>query len=417
MPTIALSVADEQRRRDFVRMRRIATSLLVIAALIFLATLHQGGFWGYVNAAAEAAMVGALADWFAVTALFRHPLGIPIPHTALVPKKKDTFARGLEDFVTGNFLTGEAARERFMSADVSRRLGVWLDDEENARRLADESAQVLSHALTRVEVEDLRTLVEHSVIPRLDDEPLSPVAGALLAEIVRDGLHHSLVDLLVIEAHAWLRDNPETFNAIVGERAPGWTPGWVNGMIADRAHLEAVSWVCAVRDDPDHRIRAALDDLLSDLARDMQQDPATMERLETLKSRLLTHPQTSDAALAIAEVLRAGLQRALEDPEGLLRSRIAKELRRLGERLTTEEDLRERVDARAGDAIAFMVDSYGGELAPIISQVIARWDGQEAAEKIELHVGRDLQFIRINGTLVGGLAGLLIHTFSQMVAG
>lgn len=416
MGTLSLNAADQERHRAFVRMRRVATSLLLVAAVVFLLTLHRGGPWGYVNAMAEAAMVGALADWFAVTALFRHPLGIPIPHTALVPKKKDTFARGLEDFVTGNFLTGEAAKERFLSADATRRLGIWLDDEAHSRRLADESAVILAKALTHVDSEDIRGLVEHSLVTRLVAEPLSPVAGALLEEVVHDGLHHSLVDIVLIEAHSWLLDNPETFMSIVGERVPSWAPGWVGDLVADRLHAEAVQWVRDVRSDPRHRVRLAVDDLLGDLARDLQEDPSTMERAEMLKERLLTHPQTADATLAIWEVLRSGLQRALEDPSGLLRARIGTELRRLGERLVTEPELRERVDARAGDAVAFLVDTYGGELAPIISQVIARWDGQEAADKIELHVGRDLQFIRINGTVVGGLAGLVIYAFSQAMS-
>ncbi len=413
MTTIALSAADEERRTAFHRMRRVATSLLLVAAVVFLLTLPHGGAWAYVNAASEAAMVGALADWFAVTALFRHPLGIPIPHTALVPKKKDTFAKGLEDFVTGNFLTGEAARERFLAADATRRLGVWLDDEGHARRLADESAGVLARALTHVEEDDVRSLVEHSLVPRLVAEPLSPVAGALLEEVVRDGVHHALVDIVIIEAHAWLLENPETFLAVVGERAPTWAPSWVSDIVADRLHLEAVRWVRDVRDDRHHRVRAAIDDVLVDLARNLQEDPATMARTEALKERLITHPQTADAALALWEVLRAGMQRALEDPSGLLRARIGTELRRLGERLVSEPDLRARVDARVGDAVAFLVDSYGAELAPIISQVIARWDGREAAEKIELHVGRDLQFIRINGTVVGGLAGLVIFVVAK----
>ncbi len=417
MSSIALTAADEERRRDFVRMRRVATSLLVFAALVFVLTLHRDGVWGYVNATSEAAMIGALADWFAVTAIFRHPMGIPIPHTALIPKKKDIFAKGLEDFVTGNFLTGEAARERFLAADATGRLGRWLRDPRQARRLADESARVLARGLEHVDPADVRSLIEHSLIPRLHSEAVSPLAGALLEEVVRDGVHHNLVDIVVMEAHAWLLENPQTLIGIVGERVPQWAPHWLGDLVADRAHLEAVRWIRDIRDDRDHRVRKAVDDLLEDLARNLQEDPATMQRAEALKERLLTHPQTTDAALAVWEIVRSVLAKALEDEDSLLRARFAAELERLGERFDTEPELRARVDARAGDAVTFIIDSYGTELAPIISQVIARWDGKEAAERIELHVGRDLQFIRINGTVVGGLAGLVIHTLSQMAGG
>ncbi|MDO5629522.1 MAG: DUF445 domain-containing protein [Mobilicoccus sp.] len=416
MTSIALTAADESRRRGLVRMRTVASSLFVLAAVVFVLTLHRDGWLGYVNATAEAAMVGAIADWFAVTALFRHPLGLPIPHTALVPRKKDVFAKSLEDFVVGHFLTGDAARERYLSTDATPRMGRWLTTGDNAEKVVEHAASLTTRGLAHISEDEVRDLLEESVLPRLVREPIAPVAGTLLEQVVDDDVHRTLVDLCVVEAHDWLLDNPEKFASVVGERAPTWSPLWVNSLVVDRLHTEALRWVRDVRDTPRHRMRLAIDDLLRDLARNLCHDPATMQRAESLKETFLTHPQTMETATSVWTVLRRTLEEALADPQGRLRTRVRKELHSLGERLQHDADLRERVDRRVGDIIAGLVDTYSGELAPVISQVIERWDGKEAADRIELHVGRDLQFIRINGTVIGGLVGFLIHAFSQAMA-
>ena len=346
----------------------------------------------------------------------RDRLGIPIPHTALVPKKKDIFATSLEDFVTGHFLTGEAARQRYLDADTIARIGAWLEQPENAAKLTAEVSKAGKRTLGRLEDSDMRYLVEHSLLPRLATERFSPMAGAMLQEVVADGIHRHLVDIVVIEAHDWLLDNPEQFIGIVGEKVPAWAPHWLGDLVTDRLHIEALRWVRAVRDDQDHRVRQALDDLLRDLAVNLQEDPQTMARTEALKERLLSHPQTAGTALLLWGIAKDALVRALDEPQGLLRERLQSELEQLGRRMQHDEALRSVVNERVGDALSYLVDTYAGELAPVISQVINRWDGKEAAEQIELYVGRDLQFIRINGTVVGALAGLIIHALSQLAS-
>ncbi|MGZ4781233.1 MAG: DUF445 domain-containing protein [Oryzihumus sp.] len=414
MTTLAPEAADLNRRRALRRMRLLALGLLVLAAVVFVATLHRGGAWGYVNATAEAAMVGALADWFAVTALFRHPLGLPVPHTAIIPSRKDALGQSLEEFVSTHFLTAEAARERYAAADVTRRVGRWLSEPEHSARVVAEGSVLLERALTRVDEADVRAVVEQAVLPSLVEEPVSAVVGHLLEGVVADGSHHGLVDLAVAEAHDWLVDNAGTVIGIVEERAPWWTPQWVDDRVAGRVHREVVAWLADVRDDPDHRVRQALDDLLAQLAEDLQHDEPTMQRAEALKVRLLTHPQVGESVVAVWRTLRTSLSAAVRDEHGLLRRRLTEEVARLGERVAVDEALRARLDAYAGDALAHLVNTYGHEITAIISTTIQRWDGKEAAERIELHVGRDLQFIRINGTIVGGLAGLLIHTVATL---
>jgi uncharacterized membrane-anchored protein YjiN (DUF445 family) len=400
---------DEARRRGLRRMRTLAVGLLLLAAVVYAVTRGSTGFLGFVNAGAEASMVGAIADWFAVTALFKHPLGIPVPHTALVPRRKDMLGRSLEEFVGENFLQEEIIRDRVRIAEMSRRVGEWLVKPENSRRAVDEAAALVRIGLARVRDDDLVLLVEEALLPRLAEEPISPVAGSLLAEIVHDKAHHGLVDLALSEAHDWLVHNERTFSEIVGERAPWWSPAALNERVTHRLHLELVAWIAEIRDDPYHDARFALDAMLAQLADDLLHDPATMERAERLKNRVLTHPQLMVTATSLWKAFRKALLVSLEHPEGPVRQRGHQELTRFGERLLADEELRTRLDRYAADLAVFAVGRYGRELTAVITHTIERWDGKEAARRIELHVGRDLQFIRINGTIVGGLVGLLIH--------
>lgn len=409
------SAADADRRSGLRRMRAVALSLLLLAAVVYVATMDRTGGLGFVNAAAEAAMIGALADWFAVTALFRHPLGLPIPHTAIIPTRKDALGASLQEFVTEHFLTEDVVRQKVAAADVSRRAGHWIVDEQHASLVVHESARVLRAALGQLRDDDVTQFVEHALLPRLVDEPISPVAGHLLASVVEDGAHHGLVDLTLVEAHSWLTDNPDTVARVVGARAPWWSPQWLDDKVIDRLHVEVLAWLTDVRDRPDHPARQALDELLGQLAVDLQHDPATMARAEALKARVLEHPDTGRTATAIWNAVRHALLEAIDEPHGLLRRRATTALTDFGYRLLADAALRERLDGYACDAVGYVVRTYGMEIAGVISDTVDRWDGKEAAARIELHVGRDLQFIRINGTIVGGLAGLAIHTVAVLL--
>jgi uncharacterized membrane-anchored protein YjiN (DUF445 family) len=415
MATMVLSGADLVRRRGLRQMRMVALSLLVLAAIIYVVTLHHGGAWGYVNAASEAAMVGALADWFAVTALFRRPLGLPIPHTAIVPTRKDSLAESLEQFVTENFLSEAVVAEKMRTAEVGRRVGEWLAAGNHAERIVEEGSRTIGAALPKLGDADVKAFVQGSLLPRFAEEPLSPIAGHFLKSVVDDGAHHALFDLLMVEAYDWLAENRETLGEVVGPRAPRWSPRWVDAIVIDRIHREALTWLAGVRDDQHHPARKAVDRLLDQLADDLQHDPEMMERFEAFKRRMLTHPDMGTSLTAVWDAVRTALIGAISDPDGPLRTRGTQLIKDLGTRLQTDDDLRGRIDARASEAVGYVIRTYGTEIVSVISDTIERWDGREAAERIELHVGRDLQFIRINGTVVGALVGLLIHTLTQLL--
>ncbi|GAA5156411.1 DUF445 domain-containing protein [Nocardioides marinquilinus] len=408
-------LADAERRRALRRMRTVATSLLVAAAIVYVLTLNQDGVLGFVNAGAEASMVGAIADWFAVTALFKHPLGLPIPHTALIPRKKDELGRGLQDFVGENFLQEAIIRERIAAVTPAQRLGEWLAVEANAARVVEEVADVACIALSKVRDEHVEALVTEALVPRFREEPISPLLGGLLEGVLRDDVHHGLVDLVLTELHDWLVENPRTVQDVLGERAPWWAPESINEKVTARIHVEIVRWVDDIRDDPEHRARLALDTMLNRLADDLLTDPATQERAERLKHRLLDHPAVVSSGISLWQALQRALSASLSDPKGAVRLRLMTEARAFAARLGSDDALRARLDERLANAVVFAVDRYGTELTGVITSTIERWDGREAAGRIELHVGRDLQFIRINGTIVGGLVGLLIHAATVVI--
>ncbi|GAB3706206.1 DUF445 domain-containing protein [Mariniluteicoccus flavus] len=408
---------DAERRRGLRQMRMVATSLLVGAALIWAVTLRFDTYsaLGFVSAAAGAAMVGALADWFAVTALFRHPLGLPIPHTALVKRRKDELGRSLQQFVTANFLTEEIFRDRFRSARLGTRLAGWLDDPAHRTRVLEELTRVARLGLDRVSDDDIRAVVTESILPRLKREPLSPIAGAFLEGIVEDRSHRGLVDLATGELVSWLQRHPERFQAVIGERAPAWSPSWIDRRVVDWSYRQALEWAIAIRDQPEHPARVALDDMLTTLAGDLQHDAGVRARGEALKERILDHDQVGDTVASLWASVKASLEGAIDTRDSSLWSRGDAWLAEFGANLATDDALREGLERRVEDIVAFVVTTYGSELATVISHTVERWDADEAADRIELFVGRDLQFIRINGTIVGALAGLVIHAIGMAI--
>lgn len=407
--------ADHERRRRLRRMRIVATSFLIAAAVVFVLTLDGQGWVGYVHAASEAAMVGAIADWFAVTALFKRPLGLPIPHTALIPRKKEQLGASLQEFVSENFMQAQIVTERIEDAEVARRAGEWLAAPRHARRVVAEGSQIGADILEAISPEDVAAVWNDVVVPRLVAEQMSPAVGQLLGEIVDDGAHAGLVDLVLDELSGWIDRHPERITGLVTERAPGWAPEWANRLVADRILREVTSWLRDIRDDRGHSARQALDHWLVELAEDLQHDEETMAAAERLKARLLNQPKAVATATRLWDAFRQAAVTALRDDDGLLRHRLTAEVISFAERLQHDPALADRVNRAVRDAAGHLVERYGPEVASIISATVDRWDGKETARRVELLAGRDLQFIRINGTVVGGLVGLVLHALVSVL--
>jgi len=418
--TAALSPADQERRRALRRMKSVALGALLFMAVVFAVSfpLQDEVHWlAYVRAAAEGGMVGALADWFAVTALFRHPLGIPIPHTAIIPSRKDEIGRTLGEFVETNFLSAEVVRTKLDSMSVSRRLGEWLAQPAHAERVADEASAMAAGVLRALSDSDVQDLIADIAREHLVEPDWGPSVGGWLERLVDSGAHHGAVDMAADSIGVWLEANREAFDGLVSSRLPSWVPSVVLRLIDDTLYKEALAFVRAVQADPDHAARRAVDQYLARLADNLQHDPATIGRFEDAKGGVFDSPRVRELAADAWDTTKSGLLRSLSDPESGLRLRARQALIDAGRRLSTDEALQTRVDGWATDAAVFLVDRYRHDIASIITDTVERWDPAETTEKIELMVGRDLQYIRLNGTIVGALAGLVIFTVAHALAG
>ena len=399
-------------------MKALATGFLVIATGVYILARwqsgHGAGWAGYLQAAAEAAMVGALADWFAVTALFRHPLGVPVPHTAIIPHRKEALGRSLGEFVGENFLSTSVVRTRLRAVNLSVRIGGWLAEPAHAARVARELGGLVRGALTVLDDEKVFQALTDTVFARVRDTPVGPPAGRLLAQFTESGAHRPLVDLLSERAVDWLLDHPEAIERAVENEAPGWTPRFIDERLARRVQRELVRVAQAVRDDPQHAARRAVDAYLANVAVDLRTDPEMMARAERFKLELLEHPATRGATAQLWDALRAMVISGFADEESDLQIRLREAIASLGLRLTEDPQLRAKVDGWVEDAAAYVVSTYRSEITSLITDTVNAWDGEETSRKIEIQIGRDLQFIRINGTVVGALAGLLIYTLSRV---
>lgn len=418
----AYTAADEERRRGVRRMKATATALLLLVALIYtLATWAKSagvtGWPGYVAAAAEAGMVGALADWFAVTALFRRPMGLPIPHTAIIPTKKDQLGMALGTFVGENFLSPDVVKARLHALNIAARLGAWLSEPAHADRVTEESSTALRGALTVLRDADVQAVVGEAITRRAEAAEIAPGIGKTLDRIVTDGAHHRAVDLICARAHDWLIEHGDSVMDAVQGGAPGWTPRFVDRKVGERVYKELLRFVTEMRDMPGHPARGALDRFLTDFAADLQANTDTRERVERLKSDLLARPEIQEIIASAWASLRSMIMSAAEDERSELRLRARASLLSLGNRLTTDEQLQRKVEGWLEDAAAYLVTTYRREITSLITETVAGWDADETSKKIEAHIGRDLQFIRINGTVVGALAGLLIYTVSHSLGG
>ncbi len=407
---------DRERQRALTRMKAFATGLLVLAAVVFVVARQvDGTVAGYVEAFAEAAMVGALADWFAVTALFRHPLGLPIPHTAIIPERKDDIGKGLGTFVQGNFLSGPVIAEKIRSVGVADRIGTYLADPLNARKLSENAGDAVQAAVEVLRDEDVAPVVEQMVTERVADVPAAALASKVLDAAIADGHHQVVVDSLLHATAGFLDRNTDTIRARVEQESPWWVPDAVDDRIVARLTGGGRKFLAEVAADPEHDVRRQIDERVRELAVKLRTSPEMEARGEELKTQLLEHPALRAWTSTLWQDLKATLVAASADPDSELRAKLTDGIVRLGESLATDAELRDKIDRWVERTVLYVLDQYRDEVADLISSTVARWDADDASRRIELQVGRDLQFIRINGTVVGGLVGVLIHAATTVL--
>jgi uncharacterized membrane-anchored protein YjiN (DUF445 family) len=400
-------------------MKRLATGLFLVAAAVFLACVLLGpeaGAWvGYVRATAEASMVGALADWFAVTALFRHPLRLPIPHTAIIPRKKDQIGASLGAFVQENFLTRSVVEEKLTTIDVPGRLGGFLTAPGRAERLAGDASAAVTALAGLLRDEDLEPAVAALVDRKLHGTPAAPVLARVLELVVEGDRHQEVLSAALRLLARFLNENRVVFRAQLGDASPAWVPDWVDDRVFDRVFAGLQSFLAEVGDDPRHELRRSYDARLRAYVYALRTDPDTAARIEDLKKELLEHPAVRTWSGSLWSNAKSAVLAAAADPESELRSRVAGMITELARLLQSDPTVRELVQRHAHSIGGYLVERFSGDLADLVSSTVARWDTEETSRRIELQVGRDLQWIRVNGTVVGGLAGLIIYTVAQLL--
>ncbi len=408
---------DQQRIIDLQRVQRLATGLLVAAGVLFVLTSiwRDAAPWvPFVRAFAEAAMVGAFADWFAVTALFRHPLGIPIPHTAIIPKRKPQIAVGFGHFIAHNFLDPNQITMRIRSQNLVKRLAQWLRNPERANQIADAVTEIIRGVLNVIDDDEVSQALARGLNQRLETVQAAPLVGRLLGILLAGGRQRdALMQLMNLLAEVIAANETEIRRRIAGE-LPSWMPRIVDQRIYERL-LEGVQRLLReLRDAPEHPLYHQFTSLIDRWIVDLQFDRQMHQQIDALKHELITHPMARELVEMIWRDLKLSLLDQSVSAASSLRRSIVIAVERFADLIEDNDEWYEKIENWMTEAVVALVGRYRHVIGEFVTQVVNSWDTQMTTRKIELQFGRDLQFIRINGTIVGGLVGLIIYSVSLL---
>jgi len=403
---------DAEREAALKRMKAWATSLLLLASVIFVvAKLFESRYpWlAIVVATAEASMVGALADWFAVTALFRHPLGIPIPHTAIIPARKDRVGITLGQFVQRNFLNKDVIAQRLTMLRPAERLSKWLQEPGTASSVARQLARAVSAGANVLRDEDVDNVIGNAVMTRIRETPVAPIIGKFLALLTADNRHQALLDQVIRLTARGLTENQDLIRDRVDKETPWWVPGAVDDKITKRIVDALEKTMKDVNENPEHPIRLRFDTAIDEFIVKLQASPEVILKAERIKDEVLNADAVRQLSGAIWRDTKAALSRYADSPDEVNTEAIERGLRGIGQAIQSDPALMAKIDQWIVDAAIAVIERYQDEVGELIATTVKRWDPVATSRRIELAIGRDLQFIRINGTLVGGLAGMLLY--------
>lgn len=405
-----------------IRMRRLANGVLVLimALFVFSHLWEPPGqdwdmHWRFVRAFAEAAMVGGLADWFAVTAIFRRPLGLPIPHTAVIPNNQDRIADAVGRFIADNFLKGELVAERVKDKDLSEALAKWLADPAQSSALAGGLVQAVPALLDALDDETVAAFLRQQAAEAAHGARVAPAFGSVLEALAEQGRHQAILDALLTQGYHLLEQNKDLVHEKIRGRS-GWLMRFVSAdkKVADTVINAVNDLLYEVASDPRHPLRAQLNQIVSKFADDLRDDPELQARVGSWIREAATHPSVGQAVEAGWSEFKAALRRDCASPEGKLRAWLESALTNLGTGLLREPSVRAALNARLRSLLVELADRHGEDVARLVSETIRRWDSATVVEKLESNVGRDLQYIRLNGTIIGGLVGLVLHAAAEI---
>jgi uncharacterized membrane-anchored protein YjiN (DUF445 family) len=415
--SLPIAAFDEKLKAKQLReMKLRAAGLLVLAAVAFAVSHYLSAEYpwlGWVQAFSEAAMVGGLADWFAVTALFRHPLGIPIPHTAIIPARKDRVGQALGAFVERNFLNREVIGRRLHEARLGERLARFLSDPANSRAVARHAARGLVAAAESMRDDDVQAMIDSAILDRIKRARVAPFIGKGLSVITAGNRHQELLDEGIRLAARAVTENEDLIRQRIEAETPWWIPGAVDEKILRKIVDGIERTLKEVSDDANHPLRKRFDAALAKFIDDLHTSPDVIEKAEQLKNEILSAEAVRHFSSSIWSDTKAALVRRAERAEEADVDTISSGLARLGAAILDDPELLERVDGWLHNGVLGLVERYQSEVSQIIANTVQGWDPTATSQRIELAIGRDLQFIRINGTVVGGLVGLLLYAITR----
>jgi uncharacterized membrane-anchored protein YjiN (DUF445 family) len=410
-------------KSSLVRMRRFANGLLILIMVLFVFShmweppgQEWDMAWRFVRAFAEAAMVGGLADWFAVTAIFRRPLGLPIPHTAVIPNNQERIADAVGRFIADNFLKAELVAERVKDKDLSEALGKWLANPEQSGALAGGIVSAVPALLDALDDETVSEFLRQQAAEAAEGASVAPAFGSVVQALAEQGRHQAILDALLTQGYRLLEENGDMIRDRIRNRS-GWLMRFVSAdkKVADTV-INAISDLLRdVAVDRNHPLRGKLNDMVAEFAHNLKDDPELQARVGGWLKDAATHPTVASAVEAGWAEFKAALRRDCAAPDGRLRSWLVNALQNVGAGLLREESVRAALNARLRSLLVELADRHGEDVANLVSETIRKWDSATIVDKLESNVGRDLQYIRLNGTVIGGLVGLILHAGAEIL--
>lgn len=409
---------DEAKRKQLRKYKAFATGLFLLMAVVFIATSllqkNIDSHWiGYVRAFSEAAMVGALADWFAVTALFRHPLGLPIPHTNLIENSKQRLGDNLGSFVVSNFLSPQNIRPYIQKLKISGFLGEWLGKEKNQEVLIKNLSDIVLDILNKLDDSAVSHFISKKVQEMTDDIKLNKIVGNGIGYIIEKNDHQRMVTNLSSQIKNYIIENDEMIKERVKKGSYTFIPSFVDNKIADKIAVGLSDFFREIEEDPQHEIRTLITQKIHEFSVDLKEDPKWDEEFTSIKNDLLKGNKLEEYSNDIWVSIKNTLKNELQEEQSTLKIYLSRNLNEFSENLKSDENLQNKIDDWVRVTAYKYILKNTHQFGNLISSTVGNWQGKELSEKLELEVGKDLQFIRVNGTLVGGLVGLIIYTISH----
>lgn len=409
---------DEAKRKQLRKYKAFATGLFVLMAVLFIGTtLLQktiDSHWiGYVRAFSEAAMVGALADWFAVTALFRHPLGLPIPHTNLIENSKQKLGDNLGNFVVTNFLSPENIRPYIQKLKISNFVGEWLGKEKNQDVLLKNLSDIVLDILNKLDDSEVSRFISNKVSEMTDTIKLNAILGNGINYLLDKNDHQRIITNLSSQIKNYIAENDEMIKDRVKKGSYTFIPAFVDNKIADKITTGLSDFFKEIEQDPNHEIRNLITQKIYDFSTELKQDPKWEEEFKNIKNDLLKNDKLNEYSNDIWISIKNTLTKELQDDESSLKKYLSKNLNEFSQNLKNDENFQKKIDDWVRVTAYKYILKNTHQFGNLISSTVGNWQGKELSEKLELEVGKDLQFIRVNGTIVGGLVGLIIYTIAH----